>query len=661
MCTIHDKLYLLSNSETGETRIIIGSANLSYQAFTNSQQQYESVYIVDDDPGLWDEELDWYSKHLLPLTGPYFPTKLLETYRTRLADAGEPADFVLTPASLSHDDRTAIKTDSVTNLFVDESKMIDNGQLPSTVLKDQKNLIEQTAERDEEDKQEDIAYTIVRQAVSRAKDPKLVPVKKLRRTIEKQLVVTYEADAPKSDDDLPSPAIIISKPEERDASTGTTGLFTMEKTEDENSTTGEQSDAPTVAKKLGHLASTDQICAGLEYIHRLVESYEKYTEEANEPQKSANNYGKRVYEALLYVFMSPFLWEFRCSAAMNDSSDSIDVPNMLILGSAAHSGKTTLLNVMARMTALPDGRQSVIQCDNLYSNDHQQNAETIRLIRQWEDGHRNHDSSGPIFLDEMPPAFFAKEDARKLIIAPANMAAIDPQMLMAPVIGTTNSKDMSLPPEAARRCYYLTFNQPFDSSNTNGKKVKDALLRDATNPLWLDFIVRMSERIAKLENEMPEGTGLWRSLPQRTAKDANPNFPSVDFLAPAREIFHDYYRIAHMRVPSFFPDDLVDDFAEKGRTIWRGIFLNAQKENKIIRKHDHGRLVLDIPAAACVPDNVIGYAAEREINKDKDLLPAPLCVGGTNGKETQMIAVKEKEFLSWIGETRRARLRSMFR
>lgn len=47
---IHSKFYLLKNSETGATRTIIGSANLSQAAFDNSLNQFEEIFIFDDSP-----------------------------------------------------------------------------------------------------------------------------------------------------------------------------------------------------------------------------------------------------------------------------------------------------------------------------------------------------------------------------------------------------------------------------------------------------------------------------------------------------------------------------------------------------------------------------------------------------------------------------------
>ena len=43
----HEKLFLLSNSNTGDTRVIFGSANFSFQAFSNLQR--ELICYCDND------------------------------------------------------------------------------------------------------------------------------------------------------------------------------------------------------------------------------------------------------------------------------------------------------------------------------------------------------------------------------------------------------------------------------------------------------------------------------------------------------------------------------------------------------------------------------------------------------------------------------------
>ena len=54
----HAKLYLLDNTETGRTRALIGSANLSETAFGGRQS--ETLVCFDDDPAAWEHYLGMY-------------------------------------------------------------------------------------------------------------------------------------------------------------------------------------------------------------------------------------------------------------------------------------------------------------------------------------------------------------------------------------------------------------------------------------------------------------------------------------------------------------------------------------------------------------------------------------------------------------------------
>ena len=54
----HAKLYLLENTETGSTRVLVGSANLSETAFGG--RQLETLLCFDDDRSAWDHFLGMY-------------------------------------------------------------------------------------------------------------------------------------------------------------------------------------------------------------------------------------------------------------------------------------------------------------------------------------------------------------------------------------------------------------------------------------------------------------------------------------------------------------------------------------------------------------------------------------------------------------------------
>ena len=97
--TAHAKLYLLSNSK-GKRRVIVGSANLSEQAFSDGQP--ETLVTFDDDDGAWEHYnsmFDWIrdsASDEIPL-----PEERIHTAKIEMSDTpvvkGEPNGVVFEP------------------------------------------------------------------------------------------------------------------------------------------------------------------------------------------------------------------------------------------------------------------------------------------------------------------------------------------------------------------------------------------------------------------------------------------------------------------------------------------------------------------------------------------------------------------------------------
>lgn len=77
----HEKLFLLENSTTGETRVLAGSANLSEKGFGGVQN--ESFYVFDNDPIAWGAKQDKYllikEKSAAPVAEEAFTDERLDT------------------------------------------------------------------------------------------------------------------------------------------------------------------------------------------------------------------------------------------------------------------------------------------------------------------------------------------------------------------------------------------------------------------------------------------------------------------------------------------------------------------------------------------------------------------------------------------------------
>ena len=79
---IHSKFYLLSDEKKERTRLILGSANLSTQAFSKETAQFENIIVLDDHP-LFEIFQNYYHEQLEPHLVSYFPKEDVEKVYTR--------------------------------------------------------------------------------------------------------------------------------------------------------------------------------------------------------------------------------------------------------------------------------------------------------------------------------------------------------------------------------------------------------------------------------------------------------------------------------------------------------------------------------------------------------------------------------------------------
>lgn len=92
--SIHSKFYLLRNLKTEKTRIILGSANLSEQAFLSSTPQYENIVIYDNH-ALFDIYYEYFHSELSDVLTNYFPKELLAINAARAGKTGSPEEVIL--------------------------------------------------------------------------------------------------------------------------------------------------------------------------------------------------------------------------------------------------------------------------------------------------------------------------------------------------------------------------------------------------------------------------------------------------------------------------------------------------------------------------------------------------------------------------------------
>lgn len=604
---IHSRFYLLGNPATKETRVILGSVDLTEPSFDVNANRFEEVMVFDNSP-LYENLLSHFKRDLRPVLQSYFTNELLKVAEKQLkalkAAKGDNDNIII----LSNDETDEISHREMTNLIVDDVQhQIDKQHLSAGITLAMRNVTDnRTQDQDKEEraiKQRDTVLMLEKEAVSpRAARPKIKKREVIAENVENAL------SAAVSPQDLAVEkkytTFLYDRPLERNIAHNKTGLYTP-------------NDAGTFPIAFGKLATINQIRDGIHQIENVIKGYQQFVVDFT-PE-----YGKRFYEAIMYAFTAPFLWEIRQRASLNPE-DGNDIPNFLILGASAGSGKTTLLRIINQLTWNTDN--SLIDFGTIYPTDtNQRKAKTMQALESY----MKQGSSYPVLVDEIEPYFFQQPQySRRLIVDTMNQLVNSPKPY-APLIGTTNyNSGFTMRRETARRTYYLQLDKVIDSEKKGvASKYIYAVSKKLNNTLFKDFVVRLA-------NYLEDDSTPWRLFDHTTGE--------LDFLATTRKIFRDYYKLIDEPVPDYFSDGLRDDFGENARSKWAKLYL-TQKDDFIYHEEKNS-LLFDITRLTTFN----GFEKDS-IEEYRNALPVEICVDGINGKNGKFVELKAPAFYNWIG------------
>ena len=608
---IHSRFYLLSNSNNDDCRVILGSVNLDEHSFDKQHNQYEEVLVFDNDRMLFNNLADHFKKDLQPVLRSFFSTNLLKAAQQQIEESKKDSDdgtgFAL--VILDNEQTDKIAEQDVTDIIKhDVQHDIDHDILPEMITKAMRDVTTNRTQ-DKENiartvKQHDTIYNLQKESVSpRAAKPKLKTREKIAKEVHEALVSGMSPQ--QRDAEKKYTTFLYDRPMERNLANHASGLFVP-------------NDTGTHPIPFGKIATISQIRDGLKSIAAVMKGYQQYVVDYDD------NYDKRFYEAILYAFTAPFLWEIRSKASLNPE-DGNDVPNFLILGATAGSGKSTLLRIINQLTWNTD--RSLIDFGTIYpSQTPQKKAKTVEAMEHY----MSLGSSYPVLMDEIEPYFFQQDQySRHLVVDTMNELVNNPHAI-APLIGTTNyDSGFTMLRETARRTYYLQIDKVInDQLKGEANKYIYNVRQTLDNTLFKDFVMRMANLLE--DDETP-----WR--------DFNTENGRLDFLSNTRKIFRDYYQMAGMDVPSYFADQICDDFQESSRNSWAKLYV-TQAEDFKYREADKS-LLFDISKL----NTFNGFTADS-IEKYRNALPIELCVDGINGKRGKFVEIKAPEFFKWIGE-----------
>lgn len=541
--TIHTKMYLLKNSESGDTRLIIGSANLSNQAFSNTTPQLELLEIRDNSE-LFSEYENYFDTEIISETVDFFGNSVRKKAKSKAQKEETDVTITFTPKEFGE-----LKVNRISEQFDQIKESVSSGKIEQTVIDELKEEAKIVDVRSKELKQEfddvDLAVRITTAAVNVRTGNGKADVKLHENSEVKKRVSNLLRDnllAKKVKADVLPRDLLISRPAIRtDSNSGLSLGIKENETKAEDGSVVENFKYHKVGKKL----DDEGIKKSVLLIDSIMKNYKEFV------PNYTSDYGKRVIEAIAFAFTSPFLSEIRQNTILN--SEALDIPLFAVIGGTGGSGKSKLLNIINRMLGLNDMTEPTTYSELVVDDSVQKNSKTITQLKYWM---LEEDNVAPLLIDELPDKFFDAKGVQ-FIKDVANISGKQPHLTPA-FICTTNASDMVAKEEAiTRRMYYLLNDRKFDDQYRDISTEKyNELFNETTDELFQDFVLRFSEILSDENTE-------WKYY----------NHGKVDFLKNTRTIFEEYFKIAGFEtLPDYFPEERVDDTNKTNITMWKRLY-----------------------------------------------------------------------------------------
>lgn len=506
--TIHSKIYILTNSTTKHRRVIVGSANYSSRAFSNSGQFEELIAYDSDYNYKFVEHFVKRYEHIKAFTLDFIPRHTINKIKK-----GE-----LNILTLGDNEILDILKNKLSQV---QTAVILPDELSSNIEKTKKLMLQQ-----EESLQKELQSIIQTQAI-------IEIVTKSTKGVESFI------KAPQFEKNKEQIITKILKP------TTITKEFVDSRVEliyskmDSQIFIGDSSSSQTLTPYAKE-ASDEMIVGKLEMLDRFISAYDIYT-----INKDASN-KKRIFESILYAFSSIYMWRFREMAAIQQGRDEVKsgFPIFMLIAGMSQSGKTHLIKFISQIMGNHGSYYHYSKNAKLSA----MNEINPQIISQFF----YNENLTPILVDEIVKDYFSSNSSAPSgymgegFIKKITNAKDDRHPCM---IASSNT-DFSANSQVMRRIYYIQLNNPFDST----KKVEMAeyftnLLNEFGTELYRDFLYR-------LEKKLNAGLQI----------DIN------DILKPSRDIFKEYYQMLNIPIPSYFSSDRIDDYYIRGKDMWKNLY-----------------------------------------------------------------------------------------
>lgn len=506
---IHSKIYLLQGAEA--TRVIVGSANFTETAF-NNRKQFEEILVFDNSP-LYEIYENRF-KDIYNQTVDYIPEMIKKQYETEkvwVADPEYMKDILI-------DD--LIRQKVVVQLSEEEMEEIklqpDKIEVEKEDATQFKQIIEVITKKDKKTN----TFTLLPTASLKQKSVAIKSI--LSRTSKKSEELDHRFQ------------LIYNN--------GTNMLLTTNKSEDVNNSENELIPFSKM------ITDKDILKENLILINSFVEAYELFTARTDVKNQS------RIFEIILYAFMSTYIWYMRDHYASEEGRESVrrHFPPFLIIAGRSMSGKTSALEFIGMLLG---------NTNPYFAYEQVKDSSVI-----WDYFHST--NVNPLLIDEIEPKFFtstaAKKGERLIKYISNEIKGHHPVM-----IGTTNATGFDVTAQTSMRIYYLQIDNTFQKeAMAESSRYLSEIMSKINSSLFQDFTYRMGKRI----------------------QDGSEFYRTDDFLAIGREVFIEYYKECEMEVPKWFPMKRFNDYDERGKFIWRELYrshkqaFDIREDNTILIK-----------------------------------------------------------------------------
>lgn len=550
---IHSKIYILKNS-SGNLRVMVGSANFTSSAFSNTAQF---------------EELVVYDSSYNPLFCEAYLKRFDEIYKNSLDFLSEKTKKKIRSLILRADNVLIYTPEDKAELIIDKvnKERITSNNASSLIV----DVIEEKEKLEEKIMDIERIEKIVEHVTKKTKNGHSFEPKEKLLPLREKLKEIVSFSHRKTQEIIDKRNFLHFNPAHSE--------FYIKQQD--------------LAIPYTISMDRDELRLYLEKIVNFVNSYWEFGVYKNREVL------KRVFEAILFAFTSPFIYLMRKKVKKEKGDEKVaEIPIVLILGGLANTGKTKLILIINKLLG---NNFEVFNYRDIYTKSQRIIYDLFYTTNIF-----------PILVDEIYDNFFKGEGERLIKNLTNTITDAHPCL-----IGTSNI-GFSAESQVIRRIYYLHFDSPFS---------EDKALKRSAEKYFEEKVGTIDDRLFRY---------FLKEFVKRMAEEEF--FRIEDPLFLSRKIFIDFFNLAEIAPPDFISPKPYGDYYKIGSIEWQAFYLTRKSEFKEMKEGGERYFVVDLKSIYEPKD------AEQLKNK---LPPSVIKSPGT-----PLILHKDK-FLHFIGQKER--------